>query len=283
MPLCPAPPLARATLTGALVALSLLASACARLPTASSAGGDGSGGDGVGGGAGGEGAGTPGFCTVASECGADTACRAWSCDGGQCSPSFTAAGPLPLALQSSGDCIELFCNGEGSLIAMPDDGDLPDDASDCSDPACLMGTPMYNPEPAGTPCGVADGQCNGAGLCSDCLLPADCPSSGVCWLTDCVAGQCMEAPHLDGYVDPSFEQMAGDCHTVQCDGFGNEVNAVDDDDTPDSGNACVTGSCSNGTPSLANEPTEFLCPAAQCTTPFQEAGFCNTGTCVACP
>jgi hypothetical protein len=248
-----------------LVTFAFLA-ACARVPPS----------DGTGGG-GGEG-GAIGSCSVASDCGVDTACISWSCPASECVAQAKAEGPLPDAAQAAGDCARLFCDGDGNLVGLPDDADLPSDGSECTADGCFGGDEVYDPLPAGTPCG-SGGQCDGSGLCSTCLVSSDCGMGGPCEKRACVDGECVSEPWPLGY-DPGFPQTKGDCKKVACDGAGAEVTILDDADVLSDGNACTTDTCSAGVPK--NDPTP-LSMCGTCTTPFQEQGYCNTGICYACP
>ena len=236
--------------------------ACAEVPT-------GSGGAGGGGGTGG--------CSVAADCGVDTACIAWSCASNACVSSATPEGPLPDPAQVPGDCKRLHCDGQGNLISLPDDADVPP-TSECASPSCFQGMIDPMPAPIGTPCGEG-GQCDDAGVCVTCFGPSDCPAGTACEKVECTGGRCVTSNQPIGYADASFQQIAGDCHKVACDGQGNQVTIIDDADVPGDGEPCTDDLCTNGVPS--HVPATNMCGG--CTTAFQEQGYCFMGVCYACP
>jgi len=228
-----------------------------------------------GGGAGGTGGAAS--CAVASDCGVDTACVAWSCEENACVAANTAEGPLPPAAQAPGDCERLNCDGQGNLVSLPDDMDAPAPTS-CATPSCAQGEVVVDFAPIGTPCGNA-GQCDDQGNCSSCLGPSDCAPGGPCVKVECAAGQCQSSNQPIGYADASFQQTTGDCHKNACDGLGNLVNIIDDMDVPSDGKPCTMDVCNNGVPSHV----EGDGPCGTCTTAFDEEGYCLGGTCFACP
>jgi hypothetical protein len=123
--------------------------------------------------------------------GADTECRRRTCAAGVCGVANTAAGTRTTA-QTPRDCRLGVCDGSGALTTRTDDTDLPVDGNACTDDVCAAGVASNPPTAAGRACGMAGMQCNGAGLCVECVRGSDC-ASGVC-----MAGRCAMAMCTDG-------------------------------------------------------------------------------------
>lgn len=218
-------------------------------------------------------------CVTAATCpGQDTACKARTCVAGMCGTSFapvgTAAG-TPVA----GDCKKSQCDGNGNLVTVADDTDVPDDGNACTNDLCNSGAPSHTFTLAGSLCAGGTATCNGAGQCSGCVMSTDCPGTDTeCRLRTCAAGQCGFSYTPAGTM--AGTQAAGDCHRSQCDGTGNIVAAVDDTDAPDDGKECTIDTCANGVPAHASLSAGTSCTqgggtrcdaAGNCTT-------CNDGT-----
>lgn len=109
-------------------------------------------------------------CNVPSDCGVDEVCSSMICEGGACGVAFVPFG-FELDGQAIGDCQLTTCNGDGIVISVVDDEDVPDDANDCTSDACAGGVPAYVAIAKGTAC--AGGLCDGASTCA-AFLPVLC-------------------------------------------------------------------------------------------------------------
>jgi hypothetical protein len=214
-------------------------------------------------------------CTVAADCpgGPDTECHMRSCTSSVCGVGFPQAG-TPLVSQTAGDCHRQVCDGIGNVDDLVDDTDVPDDAQACTQDSCAAGAPSNTPLPARSACGAPGSLCDGAGVCLQCLVDADCGTARdtACNVDHCVAGACALQPEPAG---PAPGSLSGDCHTVSCDGAGGLSSVVDDSDVPVDGNGCTQDLCTNGVPSNPR-----LATAAACALPSGSAGFCDaSGLC----
>jgi hypothetical protein len=104
---------------------------------------------------------------------------------------------------------------------------------------------------ARTPCGDSGGAlCNGAGVCVQCLVAADCPGGPdtQCSMRTCsAAGAC--GTHLTPAGTALTVQVVGDCRRAVCDGMGGVGSVNDDSDVFVDGNGCTNDICTDGTPS----------------------------------
>jgi hypothetical protein len=214
---------------------------------------------------------------MGSQCGANTFCAAWSCNGGVCEIDYPAAGTaLPAGSQTAGDCAEVQCNGNGGTQTGPQNGDLPpDDGFDCTGEACVSGAPQHPSLSIDTPCSSTGVVCDGAGACVECNNPSQCPNQGsVCQTASCGANNLCDLEDLpQGTAAPAGSQTDGDCQIVVCDGMGSTTSNPDDSDLPIDGDDCTLDVCNAGTPSHPNAPQG---------TPCGNGGVCNgMGTCSA--
>ena len=170
-------------------------------------------------------------CGTKSDCGADTACRAYECTAGSCAHTDTAAGPLAAAQQMAGDCHEAQCDGAGSIINAVDDNDLPVDGNPCTGDVCTSGAPTNPNLAAGDPCNQGGIKCDGAGVCVACLSGADC-ASGTCAGHVCLPASCGNAAK-DG-AETDVDCGGGVCATCNI----GKLCAVDGD--------CASGACAGG-------------------------------------
>lgn len=77
-----------------------------------------------------------------------------------------------LEQQQARDCRMRVCDGNGQVIEINDDIDLPDDdGNQCTKSACKEGAAAHLPVPVGQTCDP-DGVCNGKGVCGECLPSA---------------------------------------------------------------------------------------------------------------
>lgn len=216
-------------------------------------------------------AGTP--CgEAASECSAASTCDA----SGTC-----ISDPLPAGhgLAPEG-CIARECDGEGGVLAAPDDSSCPAQAPKCQ----------------------ADGSC------SECSSDSDCTASGPCMNATCVGGSCSETPREAGTVcgagretcsdvdrcdgqgtcrlnhlpvsEVLDDPQPGDCRGLRCDGQGGTEPFALDSDVPDDDDPldCRVFTCRNGAPSEATRAAgEFCSDGLFCTA----SDRCNSsGACI---
>jgi plastocyanin len=139
-------------------------------------------------------------CSVASDCGKDSECRAYHCSAGVCSSTDAAKGTT-LSMQMAGDCKKATCDGKGQPTSVNDDSDIPDDGHDCTTDLCKDGVPSHTAVAAMTACTEGGGKfCDGADHCVGCLAPSDCPS-GLCQQNTCVPGTCSDMAKNGGETD----------------------------------------------------------------------------------
>ncbi|HHH31474.1 MAG TPA: hypothetical protein ENK57_24435, partial [Polyangiaceae bacterium] len=189
-------------------------------------------------------------CNVASDCGTDSFCLSWTCDGSSvCQANFTPNDtPLPPAQQTAQDCIELRCDGSGN-VKMSAVFDPIVDGNPCTDDLCVNGSPLNPPSALDQSC-MATMFCDGNGSCVQCNNDGQCTSDdGVCEEDLCLSNSCTIV--FDPVTDPGPSNVPGDCVTIYCDGMGDEnpLPTVDDGDLPVDGTECTQDVCTNGTPS----------------------------------
>jgi hypothetical protein len=239
-------------------------------------------------------------CFQASDCGANTACKSFTCDLGVCNQHNVTLGTV-VNNPVTGDCRSDQCDGNGNVTAgAVDNTDVPaDDGKQCTTDTCSAGTPVHTPVAQGTSCTQNGGtKCDSAGNCVQCFQASDCGTDTACKTFTCNAGVCGSNNVAAGTVVNNA--VAGDCHSDQCDGNGNiTTNAVDNNDKPaDDGNQCTLDNCNAGTPQHPPAPQGTSCNqnggtvcngAGVCGTCTQDADCpsggacqvpkCNAGTC----
>jgi hypothetical protein len=212
-------------------------------------------------------------CVVVADCaGQDTDCQARTCTMGACGTLNAPLGKLTTA-QTAGDCEANQCDGNGAVVKVADNADVPVDSKACTKDVCAVGAPSNPPQPAGTACVEGGGiQCDGAGKCVTCLVAADCPGQDTeCQQRACTAGVCGTAFAALG--KPLAVQTPSDCKKLVCDGSGGTTQQNDDADLPGDSNACTTDICTAGVPSHANAANGASCGAGT---------VCLNGACTGC-
>ncbi len=198
-------------------------------------------------------------CLVETECpGTDTECQQRTCTAGACGLVDIAVG-TPTSTQTAGDCHTNECDGNGNIVSVVDDTDVPGSNNTCAPGMCSNGTPSIMDAAPGTACSQNGGvECDGSGDCVQCVTAADCGTDTLCQTHTCTAGKCGVSDVTAG--TPEGTQTSGDCHTNECDGNGNLVDEVDNTDVPGGGaNPCLAGICTNGTPSVGNAAQGTAC------------------------
>lgn len=215
-------------------------------------------------------------CSTSAECTESASpCNVAKCVSGRCVE-------LPIAIETTveddlmGDCHRSECDGEGNIVSIIDDQDLPAD-SECSVGTCMAGEIGFEPRTAGfivtaEPVGDCEHiECDGMGNPIAVNDDADVPVNiGACFTGVCSAGKPSEEPIAQGTAidDP----LAGDCQHIVCDGMGNEMVTANNADTPDDMNVCTQDLCTQGVPSHEPTPAGMLmdngiagdCLSAQC-------------------
>ena len=215
-------------------------------------------------------------CNVGTQCpGSDTECRTRTCSSGTCGVSFTQGGTA-VSSQVAGDCQVAQCNGTGSIVSVALNSDVPVDGSQCTSDLCTDGAPSNPPLPLNAACTQNGGSfCNAFGTCVACNVGTQCPGSDTeCQTRTCTSGAC--GVNNTPALTPVATQIAGDCKTNECDGFGALIVVNTSGDVPVDGNQCTLDQCSNGTPSNPPAPIDTTCT--------QSGGsFCDgSSACVAC-
>jgi len=146
----------------------------------------------------------------------------------------------------------------------------PDEA--CRARSCQAGVCVYLPIAQGIACGNGL-LCDGAGLCTGCAGPHDCPGAETeCQTRTCVQGVCGLVIAKPG-TRLSY-QTPGDCHADVCNAAGVAAKVVDDTDLPVDNLACTRDVCTAGVPS-----NPALAAGAEC----GSNGVCDgKGACTGC-
>ncbi len=96
---------------------------------------------------------------------------------------------------------------------------------------------------------------------SGCSTASDCGVSTGCKTFTCTAGVCGSTFTAAGVVVAG--QTAGDCKVNVCDGSGNIVVQVDNNDKP-ANTACATGTCTGGSPGFTYAAAGSACAGGAC-------------------
>ncbi len=183
--------------------------------------------------------------------------------------------------------------GQGGTTCTP-----VDDMKECTDDICdANNMPVSNPKAAGEAC--ADGVCDGAGECVECLEPADCGDPlKTCKRNACIDVTCMDT-ELNGTetdvdcggascppcADDKICEVATDCESGVCtdDGGGLKCQVATCDDTVANGGETDVdcgGPCADLMPAQKCADGDGCGDADDCV-----SGVCTMGTCAApdCP
>ncbi|MFT3767789.1 MAG: hypothetical protein QM820_20225 [Minicystis sp.] len=140
---------------------------------------------------------TTASCSQAADCTMKIAtCHAWSCDMGCCVDQLAGDGaPADTSLQTSGDCKQVVCDGNGGTKQIDDLDDTTDDQNPCTKDLCKAGgTEIHSPVSGqcaingGKVCGVPGGPVEGQ--CVRCNVNGDCTSPEICINNTCKQPAC---------------------------------------------------------------------------------------------
>lgn len=108
----------------------------------------------------------PPACATAAECpGQDGPCATRTCAGGVCGFALQPKGTA-VPDKIKGDCLANQCDDAGSIIAVADDTDTPNDGKQCTMDVCQNGQPSNKPVTLGTACTDNGGElCGSSGEC----------------------------------------------------------------------------------------------------------------------
>jgi len=213
-------------------------------------------------------------CLGNLDCGTATECAAPTCAEGACITVFTPDGTA-IALQQTGDCKEDVCDGAGAEESVNLDTDSFDDGNSCTADGCVDGSATHVAQP-GQSCGV-NGQCNAAGQCEGCTVPADCPGQDdFCRTRTCSGtGVCGFNNTADDTELPAASQTGGDCATLYCQA-GVAQPSVTATDIPVDGQECTLDVCNGAAP--GNPPVS---PGTSCA--MGGGAVCDgNGSCIGC-
>jgi hypothetical protein len=160
-------------------------------------------------------------CNSPHDCpGTDTQCSTRTCDNATCGRMDPPAGTKVATGQTKGDCKSLECDGNGGILTVNDDTDVPVNTSLCVSKTCTNGSLVTANQPQGTMCGTSL-VCNANGICGECELPTDCPGAGTpsaCHTFTCTTHVCGTTNAADGTVCADSSDVtrcrAGACVTT---------------------------------------------------------------------
>ena len=149
-----------------------------------------------------DGKGTCVECLAPTDCaGVDDECKARTCVAGVCGVAFTATN-TSVAAQTAGDCKQAVCDGNGNVVSLASNNDVPaDDGNACTNEACSGGAPSHPAKANGAACSDGDAciqtdSCQ-AGACVG-GNPVVCSGGASCVVGACVASACGGALGLPG-------------------------------------------------------------------------------------
>lgn len=233
---------------------------------------------GQGGGSTGDGGGGK-ACKTAADC-PDTGneCTVPECVNNVCTVAIVQKS-TPTATQIEGDCKQAQCDGNGGVVQVDDDDDIPDDENSCTHDTCHEGSPKHTPKALGESC-KNGWVCDGAGKCVACNTADDCDGEDTfCAIRTCNSNACGIAHRVTGTPLPESEQTEGDCAKYVCNDEGKTAKVFDVTDAEDDGNECTIGECAADY-TTTQKPLD---PGTPCTTDGGKKGLCDGhGVCVQC-
>jgi hypothetical protein len=204
-------------------------------------------------------------CTMAAECGTDTACTKYACMDQACQENQEPDGTF---VDQAGleDCRKNVCDGAGKIKNVPDVLDFPGDATpgDCQKKGCSSAGDLINvPEVSDVPTNDVPGDCKKKTCTPD--------------------GSPTEIPDV---ADVPSDTTFGDCKKPVCSPDGNVTTEdAPDDAIAEDGNPCTQEGCNGGMVISGNEPDDTSCGAPASCGPngseFSEviAETCQSGVC----
>jgi hypothetical protein len=214
---------------------------------------------------------------------------------------------VALASQRAGDCQHVYCDATGSLVIVPEGGDMYNDGEECSLDFCDSGMPINTPYLDGSPCPETGGGFCYAGSCVECISWLagwnNCGNGQDCDFTDCVPIACTANNECGEGCSPCPPGFACDSHKDCADGVCSpsgmcafstcEDDVHNDGETgKDCGAPSCMAKCTDGDGcNLHSDCLSGVCWAGVCQAPTCEDGVQNAdeagidcgGSCIACP
>lgn len=133
---------------------------------------------------------------------------------------------------TNGDCKRDSCDGNGNLVVVNDDMDLPPlDGNMCTIEGCNNGTPEVTDAAPGASCNNGNGVCNNMAMCVECIGNNDCGNGETCFMETCVS--C-----TDGVMNG--DETGVDCGGATCKKCNGDMCA---DGAECRSTFCVDGAC----------------------------------------
>lgn len=184
--------------------------------------------------------GTP--CEASADCEAPQfpECRKVACVEGECAINDAPAGKV-LTAQIPGDCLELRCDGHGSILASYAN-DPKNDNNPCTYDQCNDGVASNPSKPESSSCQQGSASmCDGSGHCVECLDATYCDGDL------CIGGLCVPSECGDGMQDGAETDVdcgGGACPPCgACGKCGNDADCNSDHDLMCSAGVC--GPCAD--------------------------------------
>jgi hypothetical protein len=179
---------------------------------------------------------------------------------GACGVALADAGVVTSG-QTAGDCKQSQCDGDGGVMVVTFDADLPlDDGQQCTGEVCTLGTPSHPPRPINTACTSGGAYCNASGGCVQCNSGPQCTSL-ICSNNVCAAPSCTD-------LVKNGAETGTDCGGGMCPGCGPGGACMGNGD-------CTGGACHPSTLVCAPTCNDSQAPGATCATYCA----CMTATC----
>jgi hypothetical protein len=249
-------------------------------------------------------------CETAADCPGppDARCGAAACVDGVCGFDLLAKPGeyVAIASQRAGDCQHVYCDATGSLVVVPDGGDVYNDGEECTLDFCDSGMAINTPYLDNSPCPENGGGFCYAGECVECIAwingANDCGNSQACDYVDCVSIACVANNECGETCSPCPPGFACDSNADCADGvcgpggmcaFSTCSDGVHNDGETgiDCGAPSCMAKCADGDGcKLHSDCLSGVCWAGSCQAPTCEDGVQNAaesgidcgGSCAAC-